>query len=203
MLKMMRVFFLIMILCLVFSVTVSFLRWQGRAWIGPCTNTTGEVKLWAPDIHDECDNSQHVFDPYTITHLEHSIVFHWIFALVRYDGKTEKTNHHHGYGGCYCIMLVLFVAVMEAIWEMLENTEMIIRRYKATQISADYNGDAIINSVSDIVVASFVGAPVVALFASSPLRSLILLLALNLAMIQWIGDSMVLNVVRLVMAEAA
>ena len=63
---------------LIFIFTVIALRSLGRLWLCSC----GEVYLWAGDINS-AHNSQHFFDPYSLTHLLHGLGFFWILTLWR------------------------------------------------------------------------------------------------------------------------
>ena len=101
------------------------------------------MKLWAGDIWSNLDNSQHLLNPYTFSHIEHGLLFYWLVYLV-----VPKLR-----------LAWQFVIAMtiEATWEMFENSAPVIRRYNEMTISKDYSGDTIINSLSDMMTMCALG----------------------------------------------
>lgn len=114
-------------------VTTLLLRSQGRLWICAC----GRVLLWAGDIWSS-DNSQHLLDPYSFTHVLHGFVFFWLVAWL-----APKLAP----GWQFWLALLI-----EAAWEVAENSAAVIDRYRETTIALGYNGDTVINSLADIVL---------------------------------------------------
>jgi len=105
---------------------------MGRLWIA----ASGKIyplilDAWSPE------NSQHITDPYSTSHFLHGIVFFWLFFRLR----------HRLSAGARLIMGL----VIEIGWEILENSPLIIERYRSATASLGYTGDTVLNSISDIV----------------------------------------------------
>jgi hypothetical protein len=99
----------------------------------------GYIKLWHFDV-ESAENSQHLLDWYSPSHIIHGFVFYWLLWLAsRYVPMSLG------------LRLALAVAI-EASWEVIENTDFVINHYREATISLDYYGDSVINSVSDTFV---------------------------------------------------
>ena len=120
----------------VLALMIITLRLMGRPWICEC----GSVKFWHGAVVSS-ENSQHIADWYTFSHITHGFLFYWIaWCLSRVVRPLRAVP----------IRMVLAV-VIEAGWEILENTNFIIDRYREATISLDYYGDSILNSSFDVV----------------------------------------------------
>src|SRR5262247_3562201 len=98
--------------------------------------TSGTPGFWSGDINSS-HNSQFLLDPYTLTHITHGILF-CILLGVAFKRRSETTR------------LTIAVA-LETAWEILENTDLVIQRYRTETISLNYYGDSIVNSMGDIL----------------------------------------------------
>ena len=149
---------------------------MGRVLICRC----GYVKLWH-GIVNSSENSQHITDWYTFSHVVHGIGFYALLWLV---GRRLPV-------GARFVLAVL----LEASWEVLENTPLVIERYRAATISLDYYGDSVINSVSDIVamMAGFAFARKAPLWAS-----IAAVVSFETMMAVVIRDNLTLNIVMLI-----
>jgi len=142
--------------------------------------TCGTVKLWMGAVNS-AENSQHLADWYSPSHVIHGFLFYALgWLLLRPSPIGER--------------FVMAVAI-EAAWEVLENSKYIIDRYREATIALGYTGDSVINSISDIgwMVAGFFLARRLPVAATVVLAVVLELLAL------WaVRDNLTLNVLMLV-----
>jgi hypothetical protein len=85
------------------------------------------------------NTSQWVADPYTFSHVLHGIFFYWLLLPLR--GRLAVWPRF------------MIASLIEAGWEILENTPLVIDRYRAATASLEYYGDSILNSTFDLVAA--------------------------------------------------
>jgi hypothetical protein len=160
----------------VLTAAVIELRRQGRLWWCAC----GQWALWWGDTNSS-HNSQHPFDPYSFTHVQHGIVYCGVLALAA-----------RRLAPAWRLCLAITFA---AIWEVFENTDFVIDRYRSTTASLGYQGDTIVNSLGDIT-SCVIGYAIARRIG--PWWSLALFVAIEVVLLFWIRDSLLLNIVMLV-----
>lgn len=161
--------------------TALILALLGQPLICEC----GTVKLWYPEPLAP-ETSQHITDWYSPSHLIHGILFFALgWLLFRRMGLPAR--------------FVLAVLV-EAAWEVFENTPFIIERYREATIALDYYGDSIVNALSDIgwMMIGF------AIAARAPVwLSVALVVVLELFVGWMIRDNLALNIIMLIAPSQA
>jgi hypothetical protein len=148
----------------------------GRSLLGP----DGKFGWWDGDIWSS-ENSQRVADAYSFSHIIHGMLFYGFLSLV---ARKLPVRYR-------------FVAaiILEAAWEILENSPLIINRYREVTISLGYVGDSVLNSVSDVGMAAI--GFLMARF-SKVWVTISLIIVFELGCLFWVRDNLTLNVIMLV-----
>jgi hypothetical protein len=150
--------------------------WMGRTPFGP----DDRFGFWEGDIKSSAQ-SQRVADPYSFSHVVHGLAFYGLLWLC---ARGLPQRHR-------CFLAVL----IESAWEVLENSPFIIQRYRAATIALGYEGDSVLNSMSDIVMMSLGFW-----FASKarPWMSAAAVIALEAGMLLLMRDNLTLNIIMLI-----
>jgi hypothetical protein len=146
----------------------------------PFMSASGRILLWVNDPFS-ADNSQQLADWYSFSHIIHGFIFYGLLKLAAPRAP---------------LAVRLLVAMgIEVAWELTENTPMVIQHYRQQALAAGYNGDSILNSVSDtaMMCAGF--------FLASRLKGwtvVALAAGLEIFTVYAIRDNLTLNVINLI-----
>jgi len=136
--------------------------------------------LWEPSA-SSASTSQMLSDWYSPSHIVHGLLFYWLLWVFFRRWPVQRR--------------FLAAVAIETAWEVIENTPMVIDRYREATIALGYNGDSVINSVSDIAMMAlgFLVARRLPVWVSVALA-----ITLELAALIVIRDNLTLNIIMLV-----
>jgi len=161
---------------LIVAATVVILWLMGQPWWCKC----GSWIPWSWDIWSS-HNSQHLLDPYTASHVLHGVIFcgllYWLPRSVSGSARF------------------LAAIALEGGWEILENSPLIIERYRESTMAQDYFGDSLANSACDLLASA---AGYLIAYELRAVKSVVILVATELILVFWIRDCLTLNVLMLV-----
>ena len=155
---------------------------MGRLPICAC----GTVKLWWGVVQSP-ENSQHIADWYSFSHVIHGLLFFFFAHLL--------WRRWRWFGGKPAAWALPIAVLFEGFWELLENSPLIINRYRAVTASFGYEGDSVVNSLADI------GFMALGFWIASKLPwqvSLAMAIGFELFTLAMIRDNLTLNVLMLV-----
>ena len=157
---------------LIVAATAALLYLMGRPPICTC----GTVDLWVGQANSS-RTSQMLSDWYSASHVVHGFLFYAGLWLVARKWPVERR--------------FLAALTIEAAWEIVENTPLIINRYREATAALGYTGDSVLNSTSDIVMMAlgFLAARKLPVWTS-----IAVVLVLELIPLLVIRDNLTLNV---------
>ena len=152
------------------------LRAQGRLYAGG----RGRFIFWVGDAWSS-DTSQGLFDPYSFTHVLHGTAFCGLltWGLPRLSWTWR----------------LCLAVIAEAVWEIIENTDFVINRYREATAALGYTGDSVVNALGDILCC---GLGFLVARRLGWIRSIILFVVTEVMLLVWIRDSLLLNILMLI-----
>jgi hypothetical protein len=149
---------------------------MGRLPLGP----DGRFGWWEGNIWSS-EQSQRFADPYSFSHVEHGLLF---YAVLWLAARRAPVRYRF-----------LAAVLLEAGWEILENSPLVINRYREVTIALGYVGDSVLNSLSDILMMCL---GYLLATRSRVWASFVLVVVIEIGMALWVRDTLVLNIIMLV-----
>lgn len=142
--------------------------------------TCGTIKLWH-GLASSAETSQHLTDWYTYSHVIHGFGFYLLLWLI-----APRMP--------FAVRLAMAVG-LEAAWEVIENTPLVMDRYRQSALARGYFGDTIVNSVADTLAAAFGFA----LARLLPVwATVVLVIGTELFTAYAVRDNLTLNIIQLI-----
>jgi hypothetical protein len=157
------------------GLTVLQLHRQGRLWWCACRGF-----LWTSDAWGRL-TSQTFLDPYSFTHILHGLMFCGLLALLM-RGMSWRGRF-------------LLAIMIESSWELIENTNTVIERYREATAALGYSGDTVVNSLGDIMCCG-IGFMIARKLGWR--RAIVVFVATELLLVIWIRDSLLLEILTLI-----
>ena len=170
-----RKLWLAVVIGLILIATAVELHRQGRLWRCACPQYIWTSNAWSSLT------SQLFLDPYSFTHVLHGLMFCGLLALLARRWSRSWR-------------FVVAIAI-ESAWEIIENTNTVIQRYRVATASLGYQGDTVLNSLGDIACCAVGFALAVKLGWR---WSIVLFFAVEAVLLFWIRDSLLLEVIMLI-----
>jgi hypothetical protein len=165
----------VIVIGLMLIVTIVVERLQGRLWKCDCASFVWTGNAWGSQT------SQLFFDPYSFTHLLHGFMFAGVLVLlIRNISRTSR---------------FVFAIAIECVWEMIENSNMVISRYREATAALGYHGDSVLNSLGDIFCC---GLGFILAARLGWRWGIAMFVTVELALTLWIRDSLLLEILMLI-----
>jgi len=166
----------VLIFLVIIALTAGIELWMGRSPLGP----DGKFGWWDGNIWGS-ENSQRVADAYSFSHIIHGILFYAFLWLV-----AKKMPRSYRF---------LIAVLLEVGWEILENSPLIINRYREATIAQGYVGDSVLNSCCDVVMMAlgFLFA-----YRAKIWMSVVAVIAMEVGCLIWVRDNLTLNIIMLI-----
>jgi hypothetical protein len=148
---------------------------MGRPILGPPGFGFWVWDIWSPA------NSQYIVDPYSFSHIIHGFAFYGLLHLAAPRLAWDRR--------------LLVAVILEAAWEVLENSPIIINRYRQATIAQGYEGDSVMNSMSDLAMMTL---GFLAAGKAKVWQSLAAIAVMELGCLALFRDNLALNIVMLV-----
>ncbi|MCX6716851.1 MAG: DUF2585 family protein [Candidatus Taylorbacteria bacterium] len=181
--------FIIISTAVVFAVVGGIEYLSGRSLLGP----DGQFGWWDNNIWGN-ETSQRVADVYSFSHIIHGMLFYGFLWFV-WSRLPERLKNKFPRKWWFLIALLI-----EGGWELLENSPIIIDRYRSATIALGYTGDSVLNSVCDVGMMA-IGFLMARFFRVSVI--IVLILVFELGALFWVRDNLTLNILQLIYPSQA